>query len=77
METPPQGPSWGANFEFLADDVVFFPVVFLSVVLEGVRVQFLNGFGEVFKEIFELVFLIFRCEAKAAKCHSTSLFTVV
>jgi hypothetical protein len=37
----------------------------------------LSGFGEVFKEIFEHFFIIFRCEAKAAKCHSTLLFTVV
>ena len=37
----------------------------------------LSGFGEVFKEIFEHCFIIFRCEAKAAKCHSTFVFTVV
>ena len=37
----------------------------------------LSGFGEVFKEIFEHFFIIFRCEAKAAKCHSTLVFTVV
>ena len=37
----------------------------------------LSGFGEVFKEIFDHFFIIFRCEAKAAKCHSTLVFTVV
>ena len=37
----------------------------------------LSGFGEVFKEIFEHFFIIFQCEARAAKCHSTFVFTVV
>ena len=37
----------------------------------------LSGFGEFFKEIFEYFFIIFRCEAKAVKCHSTLVFTVV
>ena len=37
----------------------------------------LSGFGEVFKEIFEHVFIIFRCEAEAVKRYSTLVFTVV
>jgi len=37
----------------------------------------LSGFGDVFGEIFEHFFTSFRCEAKAVKCHSTLLFTVV
>ena len=40
LATPPPGTRLGSKFWLFVDSVVLFPVVFLSVVLEGVRVQF-------------------------------------
>ena len=40
LRDPPQGPSWEAKFKHFIDFVGLFSIVFLSVVLEGLRVQF-------------------------------------
>ena len=40
LATPPPGTSWEAKFVLFVDFVSLFPVVFLSVVLEGLQVQF-------------------------------------
>ena len=54
--TPPQGPIWEAKFGFFFDFVGICFIVLLSVVLEGLRVEFyadLGRFLDIFLNIFE------------------------
>ena len=74
---PPLGPVGRPNSDFLSILAVFFPIVFVDCRFGRFPGRILSGFGEVFGEIFEYLFVNCRCEAEAAKSHSTLLFTVV
>ena len=74
---PPQGPSWETKFGLFVDSVGLFSSRFFDCRFGRFPGRILSGFGEVFGQIFEYFFVNCRCEAEAAKSHSTLLFTVV
>ena len=74
---PPQGPSWEAKFGLFVDFVGLFRIVFVECRFGRPPGFILSGFGKVFGEIFEHLFINFGCEEKVVKCHSILLFTVV
>ena len=74
---PPPAPSWETKFGLFVDFGGLFSHRFFDCRFGRFPGRILSGFGEVFGGIFEYFFVNCRCEAEAAKSHSTLLFTVV